>query len=176
MQNKHQIFFLVVGVPTFGEGGGQAGWDKIPSLPKKKFGGLPLRVWSLESHNLYQNSEMAVTHSIYIVYNVHEKLWSESSISCVQMVERKVEIVLKLQKLKLQRNGFSLQWFMMVIKKKGWYWLWCWISRTCAYTQACRHVCIVPEHRGSWRRRRRSRIRTDWGEFHEKDASWHICL
>ena len=42
MQNKHQKFFLVVGVPTFGEGGGgQAGWDKIPSLPKKKFGRLP---------------------------------------------------------------------------------------------------------------------------------------
>ena len=42
MQNKHQKNFKVVGVPTFGEGvGGQAGWDKIPSLPKKKFGGLP---------------------------------------------------------------------------------------------------------------------------------------
>ena len=48
MQNKHRIFFLVVGVPTFGEGGGgggQAGWDKIPSLPKKKFGGLPLALY-----------------------------------------------------------------------------------------------------------------------------------
>ena len=45
MQNKHQIFFLVVGVPTFGEGGGgQAGWDKIPSLPKKKNWTAPLNL------------------------------------------------------------------------------------------------------------------------------------
>ena len=42
MQNKHQKKF-VVGVPTSGEGGGgKAGWDKIPSLSKEIFLGLPL--------------------------------------------------------------------------------------------------------------------------------------
>ena len=43
MQNKHQNFFLSCWCPNVrGGGGGQAGWDKIPSLPKKKFGRLPL--------------------------------------------------------------------------------------------------------------------------------------
>ena len=42
MKNKHQIFFLVFFVPTFGEGGGgQAGWDKIPSLAEIFLDGSP---------------------------------------------------------------------------------------------------------------------------------------
>ena len=44
MQNKHQNFFLSCWCPNVrGGGGGQAGWDKIPSLPKKIIGRLPLR-------------------------------------------------------------------------------------------------------------------------------------
>ena len=43
MQNKHQKNFLSCWCPNVrGGGGGQAGWDKIPSLPKKIIGRLPL--------------------------------------------------------------------------------------------------------------------------------------
>ena len=38
MQNKHQFF---LGAPNF-RGGGQAGWDKIPSIAKNLFWRLPL--------------------------------------------------------------------------------------------------------------------------------------
>ena len=40
MQNKHQFFLLSVSQPP--GRGGQAGWDKIPSLSKEIFLGLPL--------------------------------------------------------------------------------------------------------------------------------------
>ena len=49
MQNKHPNKILDVGVPMFGEGGGQAGWDKIPSLSKEINFWLPLG----DSMNIY---------------------------------------------------------------------------------------------------------------------------
>ena len=43
MQNKHQKFFLLwVSQPPVRGGGGQVGWNKIPSLSKEIFLGLPL--------------------------------------------------------------------------------------------------------------------------------------
>ena len=39
-QNK-RYFFSFWGVPTFGEGEGGCGWDKIPTLTKNGFEGLP---------------------------------------------------------------------------------------------------------------------------------------
>ena len=49
MQNKHQFFVLVVGVPTFGEGeggggGGKPGGTKSQVCPKKNLGGSP-KLW-----------------------------------------------------------------------------------------------------------------------------------
>ena len=35
MQNKHQIFFLVLGVPTLGEGGGSTWLGQIPKFFQK---------------------------------------------------------------------------------------------------------------------------------------------
>ena len=35
MQNKHQFFFLVLGVPTFGEGGGSPWLGQIPKFFQK---------------------------------------------------------------------------------------------------------------------------------------------
>ena len=43
MQKKHQFFFLVLGVPTYGEGGGgRPGWDKRPNFSTDPIWGLPL--------------------------------------------------------------------------------------------------------------------------------------
>ena len=43
MQNKHQKKNFCWGCPNLqGGGGGQAGWDKIPSLSKELIVGLPL--------------------------------------------------------------------------------------------------------------------------------------
>ena len=48
MQNKHQFFFLVLGVPTFGERGGK-GVDLVgPNsqiFPKNRFEGFPYAAW-----------------------------------------------------------------------------------------------------------------------------------
>ena len=41
MQNKH-YFFSFLGIPTYGEGGGQAGWAKFPTFTENLFLGLPL--------------------------------------------------------------------------------------------------------------------------------------
>ena len=40
MQNKHHFFYF--GVPTWGEGGGQPGWYKLPSFSADKLLGAPL--------------------------------------------------------------------------------------------------------------------------------------
>ena len=43
MQKKTSIFFLVLGVPTYGEGGGgRPGWDKRPNFSTDPVWGLPL--------------------------------------------------------------------------------------------------------------------------------------
>ena len=40
MQNKHYFLSSILGIPTFGEGRGQAGWDKRPNF-SIKVGNLP---------------------------------------------------------------------------------------------------------------------------------------
>ena len=71
MQNKHQNFFLVVGVPTFGEGGGGASRvGKKPQVyPKKSLEGSPkcdldvLR--SEETYNLIGCISLAFSHCAF---------------------------------------------------------------------------------------------------------------
>ena len=54
MQNKHQKKFFVGGVPTSREGGGgQAGWDKIPSLSKELIVGLPSGLYINQIQKLF---------------------------------------------------------------------------------------------------------------------------
>ena len=57
MQNRHQLFFLVFGVLTFGEGGrGQANWDKIPSNPEfffyRQYSLTDTSAWKIQIHLL----------------------------------------------------------------------------------------------------------------------------
>ena len=49
MQNKH--FFSFLGIPTYGEGGGQAGWAKFPIFTENLFLGLPL--YTENKHIIY---------------------------------------------------------------------------------------------------------------------------
>ena len=45
MKNKHQIFFLVFFVPTFGEGGGSSRLGQNPKFARKFFWTVPLMTW-----------------------------------------------------------------------------------------------------------------------------------
>ena len=66
MQNKHQIFFLSCWCPNVrGGGGGQAGWDKIPSLPKS-LEGSPKEVSYSKNENCFGISEQNGTTCRYV--------------------------------------------------------------------------------------------------------------
>ena len=73
MQNRHQLFFLVFGVLTFGERGrGQANWDKIQSNPEVCFYRLPNNTSAIQS-NRYQcmeNTNSSVGLQMYLQVRV----------------------------------------------------------------------------------------------------------
>ena len=63
MQNKHQQFFLVVGVPTFGEGGGaKPVGTKSQVCPKKLLDGSPKNVGKNQSSNHFNACLISEKH------------------------------------------------------------------------------------------------------------------
>ena len=81
MQNKHQIFFLVLGVPTLGEGGGvDLVGPNSQIFPKIRFEGSPKRKEEtvkklgqefefLRSKRTKRNETFQMTVSLYFMAN-----------------------------------------------------------------------------------------------------------
>ena len=70
MQNKHQKFFFWCGCPNLRwGGGGQAGWDKIPSLSKELFVRLPWRAKPI-TISIHMNPFLCYVHS-----KCHSLIW-----------------------------------------------------------------------------------------------------
>ena len=63
MQNKHH-FFLVLGVPTFGEGG-QPGWDKIPIFFQTSVLKAPLMFVATGDASAFEEHLVSKSKTIY---------------------------------------------------------------------------------------------------------------